>query len=394
MQPINERPLYTAGRSTSRIINQKAIADVIYNSTSGIPKVMLAKELGLSKPAVSKNVADLISMGLVEEMGEGEASRNGGRKPVMLHFNHRYRYIGALDFSLKEPVCAIGDLRHNILRLEKIHIDRDTSAEVKKQAVAQIFTSMLHELSIPAEKLGIIVISHPGIISEGNEVRYTGTRHHAWTGIGLKAYLEDMFQIRVLLENNVRLSAIGEMYVGTNENLQDLIYVSCGIGLGSSVIVNGNLYDGTNRAAGEIGAFLLKDGQRAEDVLAMEGLLSLVAKIHNGVGLGEEKLNFKKLIQLSKSGDKAVNQAICEIGHELGRIIYNCCVMLDIPTVIFGGDYLHLGDMLFDAMEEMVAQSFLPFCPRILKSSLMDAAGICGGFVIGKEKIVAQRLEI
>jgi len=381
-----------AGRSTSRIINQKAIADAIYHCVDGIPKVMLAKKLGLSKPAVSKNVADLISMGLVEEKGEGEAGKTGGRKPLMLRFNHTYRYIGALDFSLKEPVCAIGDLYHNIIKLEKIHLGLDASANDKKQAVAQAFLSMLSQLGIPAEKLGIIVISHPGILSEGNEVRYVITQYQSWTGIGLKAYLEQNFKTRVLLENNVRLSAIGEMNAG--KNLQDLIYVDCGIGLGSSVIVNGELYDGTNRAAGEIGAFMLKDGQRAEEVLAMEGLLSRIAQLYKESGRGETSFNFKKIIELSKSGDKEVNQAIQETGRELGRIIYNCSILLDIPTVIFGGDYLRLGDVLFNAMEEMAAQFFLPFRPQIIRSSLMATAGIYGGFVIGKEKIIAERLKI
>ena len=387
---MKDTNLNSAGRSTSRIINQMAIADIIYRRSGNISKVLLAKELKLSKPAVSANVADLIAMGFVEERGEGEASRNGGRKPIMLYFNYKYRYIGSFDFSLKEPVCAIGDLSHKILKLEKIQVDRNAPADEKRRAIADTFKGMLSALSIPAKELGIIVISHPGIIGEGNDVRYVDTRHNPWTGIGLKTYLGQEYNVPVVLENNVKLSALGEMF--ESEDLHDLIYVSCGIGLGSGLIVKGKIYDGINRAAGEIGSFLCGDGRRLEDIVAMDGLLSRITQLCKEAGRNEEALTFKKVVDLSKLGDKEINQGIREIGHELGRIIYNTSILMDIPTVIFGGDYLHLGDVLFDAMEEMVTQSFLPFRPKVLRSGLREAAGIFGGFVIGREKIIEQRV--
>jgi len=375
---MNEQNLNSAGRSTSRIINQTAIADIIYRRSGSVSKVLLARELGLSKPAISANVFDLINAGLVEERGEGESSKNGGRKPIMLYFNYNYRYIGAFDFSLKEPVCAVGDLSHRILKLEKIHVDRDAPAGVKRQAIADTFKEILRSLNIPDEKLGIIVISHPGIIGDGNEVKYVDARHNPWTGIGLKSHLEKEYKVPLVLENDVKLSALGEMY--ESKDLQDLIYVRCGVGLGAGVIVKGKIYDGVNRAAGEIGSFICSNGHRLEDVAAMDGLLERIGK----------GLTFKQVIELAKADDKDVAQAIGEIGGELGRAMYNSSILLDIPTIVFGGDYLHLGDALFNAFDKAVAQSFLPFRPTVVKSGLREAAGIFGGFVMGREQIIAQ----
>jgi len=308
----------------------------------------------------------------------------------MLYFNHKYRYIGAFDFSLKEPVCAIGDLSHRILRLEKIQVDKNASPEEKRQAIVDTFKSMLDGLFLQAKDLGIIVISHPGIIGKGNDVRYVDARHNPWTGIGLTGYLGHEYEVPVVLENNVKLSALGEMY--ENKGLHDLIYVSCGIGLGSGLIIDGKIYDGINCAAGEIGAFLCSDGRRLEDIVAMDGLFRRISQLYKKAGRNEEVLTFKKVVELSRAGDKEVNRGIREIGYELGRAIYNASILMDIPTVIFGGDYLHLGEMLFDAIEETVAQSFLPFRPKVLKCGLREAAGIFGGFVIGRERIIAQSL--
>ena len=392
MTKSSNQQFLSAGRSTSRQINQKAILDIIYRRSGSISKVLLAKELKLSKPAVSDNVADLIAMGLVEEIGEGEASKNGGRKPIMLYFNHKYRYIGAFDFSLKEPVCAIGDLSHRILRLEKIKVDANASSDEKRHAITGTFKMMLDELSILPKELGIIVISHPGIIDEDNNVRYVDERHNPWTGIGLNSYLKREYKVPVVLENDVKLSALGERY--ESEDLQDLIYVRCGVGLGSGLIIKDKIYNGINNAAGEIGSFLCIDGRRLEDIVAMDGLLGRIAQLYKEAGRGEESLTFKRVVELSKSGDKEVNRGIREIGCELGRAIYNASILTDIPTVIFGGDYLHLGDVLFDAIRETVAQSFLPFSPKVIQSGLREAASIFGGFVIGREQIIAQRLSM
>jgi len=380
-----------ADRSTSRIINQKALVDAIYGS-NGISKAALAAQLNLSKPAVSRNVADLISMGLVEEKGEGKSSKNGGRKPIMLYFNKFHRYIATLVLSFEQPVCAIGDLNYNILKLRKTDVDRDASPEEKRECIAQTLDDMLWELSIPREKLGLIVISHPGIIDWDNEAYYAQDIHLPWTGIGLRDYLRRHFETPIFLENDMRLASIGEMNMGFDKQHQNLIYVSCGIGFGASIIREGHPYVGCNRAAGEVGAFLMEDGRRVEDVVAMEGLLKRIGQVYAENGLEAKSLSFEQVIALSLTGDVLVNRVLHEIGRILGKVIYNCSVMLDISTVIFGGDYAKLGPALFEGINETVSQSFLPIKPNVIKSELRDEAGIYGGFVVGTNEILHRKL--
>lgn len=388
---ITERNISVANRSTSRIINQKTLLDIICES-DGISKTDLANILGLSKPAVSKNVDDLISMGLIEERGEGKAGKNGGRKPILLHFNPTYCYICVLDISTEIPVCAIGDLNHRILRVEKMHIDRNSSADKKKTTVTKTIENLMKSLNASAEKLEYIVISHPGIIGKDGEAFFTEVRHHPWTEIGLKPYLEQNLHIPVMLKNNVRLASIGEMYMGTDSLLNDLIYVDCSIGLGSSIIMNRKLHEGSNYAAGEMGYFLMSNGQRAEDLIAMDSLITRIAKLYKENGLSEERLSFREIVNRSRSGDILVNQVLREIGRELGRIIFDCSIFVDIPTVIFGGDYLKLGPALFEGIEETVSQDLLPFRPNVVKSSLREAAGIFGGLVVGRDEILQKKL--
>ena len=319
---LPSNPLHVADRSVSRVINQKAIIDKIY-CADGISKAQIAKELGISKPAVTSNVADLIAIGLVEEVGEGEAAKSGGRKPMILRFNESHSYIGALDLSLSEPVCAVCDLKYNMIGVRKILIGQKSSADERKQCVIDTFTGILADKGLPPGRLGIIVISQPGIIEAATGAHYANERHHGWTEIGLGRYLQNELGIPVHVRNDVNMAAMGEVHFGMEENPCDLFYVSCGIGLGAGLVLGGKLHEGGSGAAGEIGEVQMSDGSKAEDVIAMSGLIERVTAISNGAGRPDE-VSFQYIVEKANENDPAVNRAIFETGIDLGRIIYNC----------------------------------------------------------------------
>ena len=377
--------LSVADRSVSRVINRAAIVDKIYQC-AGISKAQLAKELGISKPAVSSHVASLISVGLVEEIGEGEAAKNGGRKPKMLYFNATHRYVGALDLSLREPVCAVGDLRYNIVGLRKIKLGKAATAAQRKQGVLDAFSEILDAKGLSPDCLGMIIISQPGIITNGAGEYYSSKRHHAWTKIGLKRYLCEEMQIPVAVFNDMNMAAIGEMHFGLDRRLNDLIYLSSGVGLGAGIVMDGALYEGKRRAAGEIGWTLMDDGRTAEDALAMDGLIKKV----EGLGRGGE-ITFPYIVKMAKAGDGEIRQIVYETGREFGKLISGYCAVLDIPTVIFGGEYLQLGQSLFDGLNDVLIEAPV-FCPTVLPSRLKQIAGIFGGFVVGKDRIIQSLL--
>ena len=377
----------SANRSTSREINKKALIDVIHRE-NGISRAELAKTLGLSKPAVSKNVAELIDLGIVEEKHIGEAGTSGGRRPILLFFNSSHSNIGSVDLSLEEPVCAIGDLNFQIQGMRKIKIDRHASSNKKRQSVVDAFEEILSEKSIPSQKMEIIVISHPGVIGNENKPHIVDERHHDWTEIGLQAHLEKHFGIPVVLENDVGLSALGEVHLGEIRQNEDIIYVKCGIGLGAGVIVDRKLYKGRGGAAGEIGSFITSYGKRVEDVVAMEGLLRHLKELLYQAGRKGD-LSFSMAVEMVANGDELVNQGIRQIGQELGRAIYNASIMLDIPNVILGGDYLLLGDAVFEGIEDGMPQTFLTR-PTVVASTLKETSGVIGGFVLGKDEIIRQ----
>ena len=382
--------LHGAGRSASRVINQRAIVDKIYQE-DGISKAQLAKDLGISKPAVSSNVENLISIGLVLEKGEGESTHSGGRKPVMLLFNQTHCYIGVLDLSFQTPVCTVCDLKFHIIGMEKVILNNADSPEEQKQCIKQAFVKILQEANILVEKLGVVIISQPGVSNDGTNTDFIGNRHHTWVEMKLRSFLEEELRVPVVIKNDVNLAAVGEVHFGTESHPRDLIYVSCGVGLGAGLIIHGELYEGSKHAAGEIGYMLLNDGHYVENGVTKDVLIHRVEKLYDEHGI-HERVTFPFIIEQLKSGDALVKQVVFEIGRELGRIIQNCCILLDIKTVIFGGEYLALGSVLIDSINNFIKENTV-FEREFIPSSLKDAASLYGGFVVGKEMILSDLLD-
>jgi len=344
----------------------------------------LAKELGISKPTVASNVEKLIAIGLVQEKHDGTTTKSGGRKPVMLVPNKNRFLIGALDLSFVNPVCAVANLDHEVIGEKRIELPEDASPENCQAAVKQAFLDIISEANESSEKLVMIVISQPGIIKGESSQSFSFQKHHRWTQIGLVEYLDYQLNVKTTIKNDVNLAALGEMHYSDRSNL---LYVSCGRGFGAGIILNHQLYEGAGYAAGEIGSVMMRSGQRLEEYIAIEGLIKKIEP-----HFPNQCVNFENILKWAKENHPLVEQVIYETGRELGRILYNCCTVLDINTVIFGGDYLELGDTLFKGIEDKLDEMPL-FKPQVLPSDLRQDAGVYGCFVIGRELIINQLID-
>lgn len=381
-----------ADRSLSRMMNEKAIAEAVFEE-QGISRAHLAKKLGISKPAIAANVEILMKIGLIEERGEGAAARTGGRKPIRLYINEKFRYIGALDLAFQEPVCAIADMNHHLIGLRRIRVPKEAPKADRLAAVKAAFDGILTEYQIPREKMDTIIVSRPGVFGENEMPRYLNKKHRRWAVPGLDKFLAAEYRAHLHSRNDVNVAALGEWSMGCEKHRQHLFYISCGVGIGAGLIINGELYRGEEEAAGEIGDIVLGTGERVEDYAAIDGL---IAKVQQALDwpAGRRALTFTEVVRMAREGEESVKQVIYEIGQCLGRVIYNSCIVMDIHTVLFGGDYLSLEEDLFRGINDYIDSTHGLFKPRISASNLREGAGIFGCFVVGTEKVIERNIKL
>ena len=74
-----------------------------------------------------------------------------------------------------------------------------------------------------------------------------------WRNVPLRQMLSQRFHLPIYIENEANLGALGEYYFGVGRNVENIIYLSSGVGLGGGLIINGQLFKGGRGFAGEIG---------------------------------------------------------------------------------------------------------------------------------------------
>lgn len=389
-----------ANSSSNRMDNKRAIIDALIQGGEQ-SRAALAKRLQLSKPTVAEYVDSLLSSGMLLEAGEGEANEKGGRKPQLLSFNNTFRYIVSIDLSPRNPVFAIGDMPGTTLHKIRLTIG-EMPDEGRADAVESTILKLLDMAGADKSTLGAIAISFPGIYNSEAKLMRANTQFRPWTTMGLDKKLAAAFGVPVIIKNDINACAVGELNMGCARGLDSMVYVSCGVGLGAGIIIDGKLHEGKSFAAGEMAFFtngvLYDQNETLEHGVNIDGLLCQIAEdILSGkapqsiISIAEQKgaLLFEDIADAYLEGDEYIADKIRRIGAELGFAFSNMATLLDIQLIVFGGDYRVFFDILQPTIQAVIDRC-TPIPPRLVLSELGDEAGLYGGFIHARSAVLAS----
>ena len=206
--------------------------------------------------------------------------------------------------------------------------------------------------------------------------------------------LADRFATRdldVVVDNEANLAALGELWFGGHEDLDDFIHVSGEIGVGGGIVIGGELFRGVRGFAGEIGHVVVQpDGPRCrcgargclEQVAGQEAILR-AAGLPGAVGtsLGQPGGSVAELLAMARDGEPDTLRAIESAGRALGIGLSATVNIVDPSTVVLGGLYAALEPwlskpLLEELRERAIALGWSPV--RLLASRLGPDAAVRG----------------
>lgn len=311
--------------------NNKALVLQMILAKEPLSRADIAQVTGLNKATVSSLVSELLEEELIYESGPGESS--GGRRPVLLHFNKVAGYAIGIDIGVNYILCLLTDLKGNIL-IEKNQLLLDTSFTVVTGLVIHMIRSLMEEM--PSGKYGIVGIGLgvPGIIDKSGTILLAPNL--GWKDLSLKQAITDEFNLPIIIENEANAGAYGEKQFGAGQNFQDIIYVSAGIGIGVGIILNGDLYQGKNGFAGEMGHMIIEiNGKQCS--CGSRGCWEAYASEHALTNLANQKyLSLELLIELAEKNDETALKLFEEVGCYLGYGINNIINTFNPEQVIIG----------------------------------------------------------
>ncbi|RMF46013.1 MAG: ROK family transcriptional regulator [Anaerolineae bacterium] len=357
----------------ARNLNKHMVLDHIRFARQGFTRVALARELGLSRAAVSTIVNELIARGLVREAER--VSTTGGRPPIRLEINPECGYVVGVDIGVTHVTLVLADFAGRALseRREPLSID-DGPKDCLRQVDVHL-KALLESVSLPMEQIAALTVGVPGPVSADDGTVIAPPVMPGWERYPIVQTLQDRWARPVLLANDADLGALGEWVYGAGRDTTHLAFVKVGSGVGAGFIFNGEIYRGTSGLAGEIGHItLIKDGPLCTCgnrgcLEALAGGRAIARQAQDAVRRGlptrlehirpVEGITARDVAIAAQMGDLLAQQIVQDAGHYLGIAIANIINLLNPDAVVIGGGVAQMGDLLLEPIRHTVRERSL-----------------------------------
>lgn len=227
-----------------------------------------------------------------------------------------------------------------------------------------------------------------------------------WKGvIPLAQMLSDKLNIPVALTNDANAAAIGEMTYGAARGMKDFIVITLGTGVGSGIVVNGQLVYGHDGFAGELGHTTILRGGRvcgcgkkgcletyssatgvartAREYLETKKEPSLLRE------LKPEEITSKDVYDAAVKGDKIAKEIFEYTGQLLGESFADFVAFSSPEAIILFGGLTKAGKLIFDPVRKHMEENLLPIFRnkiKLLMSELKESdAAVLGASALGWE---------
>lgn len=340
-----------ANRNWIKRVNRSLVLNYVKGS-GPISRRDIADLSGLSPATVSNLTGELLSVGLISEIGSGEAAR--GRPPVLLELNSRAGYVVGVKVMEASLVAVVTDLDAEVLHYQTSTLET-TDLDGVVAAIAGVVGECLTAQGIDPHEVVGVGLGVAGVIDgETGIVRYSP--FFDWRDVDLSAPLRKLLNLDVFVENDVNALTVAEQWFGHGQGVRHFAVVTVGRGIGAGFVIDGRFYGGLHGGAGEFGHLPIKpDGPICDcgNVGCLEGLASdaaVVAQYSTATGLPAAGIDLDTVIAKAEQGDKAARAVLADSGRWLGFGLATIANLLAPELIIVGGEGVRAGEWRLEPM--------------------------------------------
>ena len=356
-----------------------------------ISRVELSQLLGISQTAVTRNVLQLIKIGIIRECGAKHS--NMGRKPVLMELCGDFCYVLGADIVGGTLKVALADLKGNIVKLYEESILRSKGANTVLEQLIAALRKIIAEAEVPSEKIWVAAIGTPGIFDpRTGKSRFTFFLKD-WEDIDIRLRVSESLSVETLIENDVNLDVIGESWKGVGKDYGNILYVKLGQGLAARIVLDNKLIRGEHKMAGEIGYML--PGLLSKNVINYENMLcnDAISRRYREMTKVNKVKTISDLCALADKGDEAARKLIAYLIDQFAIVLLNSAAVLDTQVIILGGDACCFGEKEIALLKQKI-EKYLPLVQNIIPSKLNKNACLYGAIKIGLDRVEERITDI
>jgi predicted NBD/HSP70 family sugar kinase len=371
----------TSTANTQRPIDSSVVQ--LIRAQEAASRVELARTLDIAPSTVGIHADGLIARGVLRETQP--ASRSRGRPPTLLELNpHAGQFIG-VDLDARAMFATSVDFAQQPLHHCSDLLRYDDSADAVVRRMKSLITDVT-DRSRPLLGIGIAV---PGTVDVDRGLGVHYEYIPSWRDVPLVEQFSNHFSVPVFLENNIRTIAIAEQCFGRCGQISDFICVGIRSGIGSGIVIDGELYRGPGGLAGEIGGWPCSAEGEATTLESVASVRSILEQLTRAVRnkkptslkLYRNRVTLDALLEAAHAGDPLTLNVLNRSAAAVGRVVAQMAVLLNPRMIVIAGPLAEAGDVYLLPLHETVERLLSTVhaeMPAIELSTLGERVGATG----------------
>ncbi len=316
------------------------------------------------------------------------------------------KYLAGIDLGGTKFATILADLDGNIIAKTK---NETRAAEGSDRVIGRMIQSIrdiLAENGARVDELAALGLGIPG--QQDSEKGICISAHNlGWVNLQVLEPFKEALGIPVVMDNDVRVATLGELKYGAGRGIRNFICITIGTGIGSGLVLNGQLFKGPAGLAGELGHInVVPDGDPC--LCGSRGCLEAYASSYGMVRIAKEsisrgekslmeemtqgdleKITPKVIEEASDRGDKLATRIMEDMYKYISIAICDLINLLNLERVIIGGGISNMGDKLLDRIREYVVYPRIPRPSQeilsIVRAELGEEAGMYGALALARK---------
>jgi glucokinase-like ROK family protein len=381
-----------------REVNRSIILDLVRRG-GRISRTELARRSRLTKPTVSAIVEELMTDGVVREVGFGVSGSGGGRPARLLEFNDAAAAYLGIHFGVRATTVAVADAQGTI-RLVRGQPSTPAAPARTLATLGPMVADLLDAADVPRSRVEAAGATVPGLIDQESGVCVLAPNLR-WQNVPLRDALAEELGVPVSVHNITQAAAVAEGRVGAARGARSYVWVYVGSGVGSGVVDDGRLFVGRHGFSGEIGHCPVIEGGplcacgRRGCLETVASTMALARAAEEAIAGGEPTLlarvpapvDAASITAAARDGDAVSLRILAHAGEHLGRGISYLLNVLNPEMVVLGGPVAQAGELLLDRVRAAVARhALVPSGVAIVASRLGDRAELTGAVLLAMDQ--------
>ena len=308
-----------------------------------------------------------------------------------------------IDVGGTNVKIALVDDKGKIIYSNSVPTYAQMGYEYTVNNIKQAIKDLMRETNTKTTDIQGIGFDFPGQVDYKTGVVKLAPNIPGWVNVPIAKMIEDEFHIPTRIDNDVRCAALGELKFGAGKGCENFVCITVGTGIGSGLVINGQLVRGAANAAGEIGHIKLQMHDGPICGCGDTGCLEAFASGPSIVAMAQENLKGGKstkfremagvdgeitpyiVAKAAEAGDPVAKRIFEIIGGYIGIGLVSVINLLNPEKVIIGGGVAEAGDLLLEPIRKTIKERAMVIAGNsveIVPAQLGNSAGVIGASML------------